>query len=766
MKVSFFKSLRFRMPLLVLSGIVPLISTAIFLASEKAAKTIIEESQENLKLKAELLAQNIERWDSSNVLALLNLNKQPDIIEGNRDRQEIILSEIVNTYKHLSKAVIIDKDGWTVAVDNKQKEAEYYGDTEYFQSAIQGDHLNYETLINRNSDQPNLCLSSPIKKEMVIQGVTAICTDLKILTQQVGQLQFGETGYAFIVDRNGYILVHENIQYLSESELTNFSKYPPVASLLENENEQSIISFQDSKGVDWISYGTINDNGWGVFVLQEEKEFLQSKLAFQDLAYSIAFITIAGTTILTIFLANRLVKPVTNLSSAAISIANGQLDRQVKLKREDELGVLGSSFNQMATQLKTSFDELKDAKDEAVAANLAKDRFIANISHELRTPLNSIIGYTKVLKRQLSVNEQQIEELNIVEKSGYYLLTLINDILDFSKNQANKTQLHPINLDLPNFLNEVIGIVETQATEKGLEIVTKLDNVPANILADEKRLQQILINLLSNAIKFTDFGQVMLRVTGMHNRKTTKDLAKQKIRFEVIDTGVGISKEDRAKIFQPFEQAKEAQSRNVGTGLGLSISQQLVNLMGSKLQVKSILGKGSNFWFETEFPLAVNRTALLQPELNIGNILGYKGKQRTILVVDDKKANRWLLVNILEPLGFKIYTAENGENMFTVMNIERPDLICLDLFMPEKTGFTSAKQLRKFPEYHNIPVIVISATTISEEIREYLQCAAFLSKPVDEQELLKSIQKHLNLEWVYKTNKLAKVESRSRRAVE
>ena len=112
----------------------------------------------------------------------------------------------------------------------------------------------------------------------------------------------------------------------------------------------------------------------------------------------------------------------------------------------------------------------------------------------------------------------------------------------------------------------------------------------------------------------------------MHDRETAKDLAKQKIRFEVIDTGVGISQEDRAKIFQPFEQVKEVRSRNVGTGLGLSISQQLVNLMGGKLQVKSILGKGSNFWFETEFPLAVNRTALPQSELNIGNILGYKGK--------------------------------------------------------------------------------------------------------------------------------------------
>ncbi|MGF1486367.1 MAG: ATP-binding protein [Prochloraceae cyanobacterium] len=759
MKVSFFKSLRVRMPLLVLSGIIPLISVAIFLASERASKTIVQESQENLELKAELLAQSIERWEKSNVLALLNLNKQPDMIAGNIEKQEIILSEIVNTYKHLSQAIVIDRDGWSIADNSKEQNSKYYGDKEYFQSALNGNNINYETLINSNDEQPNLCLSSPLKNGTEIAAVTAICTDLNILTQQVGQLEFGETGYAFVVDRHGYILVHPKIQYLSKSELTNFSTYPPVKRLLKNGEEETTISFKDNRGVEWISHGIINQNGWGVFVLQEKQEFLKSKIAFENLAYLIAFITIAGTTILTICLANRLIKPVTQLSNAALTIASGQLDRHVNIKREDELGILSSSFNQMATQLKTSFDQLKRAKDDAVSANLAKDRFIANISHELRTPLNSIIGYTKVLKREFNYNSERIEELNIIEKSGYYLLNLINDILDFSKNQANKTELDPINFNLRDLLNGVVGIVENQAREKGVEIIVKSEYLPDRIIGDEKRLQQVLINLLSNAIKFTDRGRVMLRATGIYDREIAKDLSQQKIRFEIIDTGVGISQKEKAKIFEPFEQAKEGRSANIGTGLGLSIAKQLVDLMGGKLQVKSILGKGSNFWFEAEFPLGINPVNLDRSKLNISNILGYKGQQRTILVVDDKKANRWLLVNILEPLGFKIITAENGENMFTVMEIERPDLICLDLFMPEKTGFTSAKQLRSSRKYRDIPVIIISATAISEEIRQFLECDVFLSKPVDEAELLRSIQQYLNLQWIYKPHSVAEVIS-------
>ena len=750
MNLSFFKSLRFRMPLLVLLGIIPLISVAIFTATDRASKMIRQESKENLKLKAELLSESIQSWDESNVLALLNLNKQPDIVNPNIARQKIILSQIVETYEHLYTARTINLDGWSIAGSDEEEEEGYYGDRKYFQSAIQGNKVNYQALIEKNSKKPALCISSPIENQLQIEGVTVICTDLKTLAKQVGKLRFGQTGYAFIVDINGFILVHPESQYLLGTKLKNYSKYPPVNNLL-NENK-GYLPFQDDQGVNWVSYSSKIENGLGVVVLQEESEFLQNKIEFQRLAFQIGLVTIMGTSVLTMLLANRLIRPIGNLTNAALNIANGKLDKRVTIKREDELGILASSFNQMATKLKTSFEELKQAKETAVSANHAKDRFIANISHELRTPLNSIIGYAKLLKRELpALNAKHTEEFNIIEKSGIHLLTLINDLLDFSKNQANKMELHLDSVNLPEFLKGVIGIVENQAKEKGLEVVTKFENIPDRIQADDKRLRQILINLLNNAIKFTDRGQVILRVTGTDKIQSTKGELEEKIRFEVIDTGVGISQVEQTKIFQPFEQAGEVRLKNIGTGLGLAISQQLVRLMGGTLQVNSKLGKGSNFWFETLFSLVDKASALPRQNLKIENILGYKGIDRTIIVVDDKKANRWLLVNILEPLGFNVVTAENGEEMFDVIKQEeRVDLICLDLFMPKKTGFTSVKQLRQAPKFKDIPIIIISATSITEEMGEYLQCDAFLSKPLEEEKLLKLLQQYLDLEWIYK----------------
>ena len=759
MKLSFGKSLRFRIPLLVLSGIIPLISIAIFYGTESASKKITKKAEETLALKSQLLAENLQGWDESNILALLNLNKQPDLVNLNPDKQEIILAEIVNTYDHLYLAHTINLQGWNIARSD-EKEPKYYGDRNYFKTAVLGNEINYETIISRTNNKPALCISTPTRSLEKIIGVSSICTDLNALAKQVGQLKFGQTGYAFLIDQNADLLAHPNAQLLSGEKLTNISDYPPVKNILAGNIGN--FSFEDDKNIKWVSYSTRLENGWAVVLLQEEAEFLNSKTQFQNLAFSISFVVILGVSGLTWFLANRLIKPISNLSSAAINISEGQLDQKVEIKQKDELGILAFSFNHMATQLKNSFDKLQQAKEEAISANFAKDRFLANISHEFRTPLNSVLGYAKILQRDRSLNTQQVEKLNIIVQSGNHLLTLINDILDFSKSKVNKIELNLTEFDLSNFLKAVTGIVESEAREKGLQLKTEFKNIPSTIKADQKRLTQVLINLLSNGIKFTSSGEIALKVSLIETIKNTDSQLLQKLRFEVIDTGMGISKKELKKIFQPFEQAGNIESRYIGTGLGLAISKQLVELMGGKLRVKSKLGEGSNFWFETVFSQEKINSKVQQKQ-GIQTILGYKGRGRKLLVVDDKPENRSLLVNILEPIGFEVLTADNGEEMLNIVNKERPDLICLDLFMPVKTGFTSVKQLRQIPEFSNIPIIVISATSITEEMRQYLKCEAFLSKPFEEEKLLELLQQYLHLEWIYKRD-ARKIENAKRKA--
>lgn len=433
--------------------------------------------------------------------------------------------------------------------------------------------------------------------------------------------------------------------------------------------------------------------------------------------------------------------------------------RNAELKQAQREAIAKNAQLKQAQEVVLSKNaQLQQAKELAEAASKSKDAFLANISHELRTPLNSILGYAKIMQRDTNLYPSQIKDLQIVQESGTHLLTLINDILDFSKTSAGKMELNCKSINLQNFLHEVIAIAKIWAKERELLLQLETDDrLPARIKVDKKRLRQVLTNLLSNAVKFTFSGKVTLRVKVLENvekaliEKTTSVIIQQKLRFEVIDTGMGMNSEELKKIFLPFEQGGDIQSRIQGTGLGLSVSKQLVELMGGELKVKSKLKYGSSFWFDLIFDVVEveNRQQKLDPEINIGKISGYKGRPQRLLVVDDKKDNRDLLVKVLQPIGFEVETAVNGQQMLEMTTFTKPDLILLDLFMPVKTGFISLKELRRNPEYQNIPIVVITASSITREISSYLDCEAVLHKPIEEEELLLNLQKLLNLEWIY-----------------
>ncbi|MEG4107874.1 PAS domain S-box protein [Microcoleus sp. S13_C5] len=382
------------------------------------------------------------------------------------------------------------------------------------------------------------------------------------------------------------------------------------------------------------------------------------------------------------------------------------------------------------------------AREAAEAASRAKSEFLANMSHELRTPLNGIMGYAQILQRSKVLNEEERSRIDVIYQCGSHLLTLINDILDLSKIEAQKVELMPTDFHFPAFLQGVAEMCRIRAEIKGIHFhFPSSPELPIGIRADEKRLRQVLFNLLSNAIKFTDEGSVTFIVSFA---------TEGKIRFEVRDTGTGIAQEQLEAIFQPFEQVGDRRRQTEGTGLGLAISQRIVELMGSTIQVQSEMNVGSIFWFDVSLPQADEWVKTSQIDHH-GQIIGIKDRQPKIVVIDDKWANRSVINNLLSPIGFEVFEANDGQEGWEKILEVQPDLIVTDLLMPELDGFEVIKRVRESENFQDTVIIVSSASVFETDQYRSLEAGgnAFIPKPIQATELLQKLQQYLDLEWVY-----------------
>lgn len=404
-----------------------------------------------------------------------------------------------------------------------------------------------------------------------------------------------------------------------------------------------------------------------------------------------------------------------------------------------DYGTVYVAVHEDITESKQAEQVFKQAKEAAESANRAKSEFLANMSHEFRTPLNGILGYAHILKQEKVLTSKQQNGLDTIQQCGEHLLTLINDILNLSKIEARKMEIHLNDFHFPQFLNNLAEIFRIRAEQKNISFrYTPLSLLPSLVRGDEQKLRQILINLLGNAVKFTETGGVVLKV-GYHEGK---------IRFQVEDTGIGIAPEKLTEIFLPFHQVENSRHLVEGTGLGLTISKKLAKLMGSTLEVKSQLGSGSIFWLDLDLPEVLESTEVAKRQER--NIVGFKGEKRKILVVDDKRENRLVLVNLLEPLGFEIIEATDGRDCLNKALEFKPDAILMDLVMPVVDGFEATRQIRQSTELKKIVIIATSASVFdySQDKSREAGCDDFIPKPVRAKHLLERLGVHLGLEWV------------------
>ena len=392
---------------------------------------------------------------------------------------------------------------------------------------------------------------------------------------------------------------------------------------------------------------------------------------------------------------------------------------------------------------KRTDEALQKAKQLAERANQAKSRYISAISHELRTPLNSILGYAQLMGEDTGVPAHRRQAVSVIKRGGEHLLSLIEGTLDIARIESGKLTLSLKPMLFADCVHEMAGMFELQAADKGLDFHFEIDGtLPEIVRADEKRVRQILINLLGNAIKFTSTGKVTLRVR----------YAREMARVEVADTGPGLTAQELAQIFEPFARGT-AQSAHgsPGAGLGLTIAKMLTDLMGGELSASGIPGRGSVFRVKLFLPEVHNATASATSALAPARPrLGYAGKRRTVLVVDNEEADATLLVHLLTPLGFTLRTAASGHDCLDLLAAGyRPDAILMDLAMPGIDGWETIRRLRLLdPDHARIAIVSANAFDKGLDNSVNVRPEDFVLKPLRHGELLDWLERNLDLHWL------------------
>jgi signal transduction histidine kinase/DNA-binding response OmpR family regulator len=552
----------------------------------------------------------------------------------------------------------------------------------------------------------------------------------------------GAQGQTVVVDRRGRVIAHPRDDWRLQAK--DLSSEGVFQQSLGNESGVSWYTDLDGNVPRAAGFATVPVVLWKVWVSEPVAE-LNSQLRpliLSTLEWLLVAVILA--LVLAFIGAALLSRPVHELTQAASRLARGDFSQPAQVRKHfvaRELLTLAGTFNQMGRQVRGAYQnleekvqqrtgELQAANQELGRANKLKSEFLANVSHELRTPLSAIIGFSQILLDGIDgpLNDDQRQDVQQVNKSGQSLLLLINQILDLSKIEAGKMELSLERTDLQGVVNAVVESIQPLAQAKGLRIETRFaPDLPA-VEADQVRLKQILVNLLSNAVKFTEHGhvEVMAQPSG------------RMVRLSVKDTGIGITPEAQKVIFEEFVQGDGSTTRrHGGTGLGLSIARNLVEMHGGAITVLSEPGMGSTFSFTVPVWAAPPARATA-PNLRLVRQPTRSLPGGAILVVDDDPSVRQLIARHLEQEGWKTVQAGSASDALDMARELRPQLITLDIMMPDASGWWVLEKLKADPETASIPVLVVSIVD-DRRLVFALGASDYLSKPYDRPHLIEKV---------------------------
>jgi len=594
--------------------------------------------------------------------------------------------------------------------------------------------------------RPTIMMTAPIVAEdghlvAILAGTIDILSPQSFF-QTLAKTKIGQTGYLFLFGLDRTILAHPDQGRVLQKAGQTRENSLCDAAINGFEGSGKI---QNIYGVPSIaSFKRLKSTGIIVASVLPAAEAFQSVRVFRNIYLAGMILIMAGAALGIWWLTSSTTSNLERLTSSIEQIDPHHLaeTERIEIASGDEIERLATAFNSLLAEVVTSHKQLKRHQQELVAAqhaaeaaNRAKSQFLANMSHEIRTPMNGVLGMTQLL-RYTGLNQEQQEYLTYLELSGNNLLSLINDILDISKIESGKLTLETSVFSVHACIQEIVFTQEPQIKQKELQIETVLaDNVPALIQGDPLRFRQILLNLVGNAIKFTKSGTITIKASAGTDQASAPALL-----VEVHDTGIGMAPETIERIFSPFEQADNSTTRTYGgTGLGLTICRRLVELMGGRIWVESMLDQGSSFFVELPLHTAstaadktADRHVLQQPQEAV--TAKKKNRQVRVLVAEDNDLNAKTIVTMLDKLGHEATVASNGQKAMELWNSSAFTCILMDISMPVMDGSLAMTAIRQqeLKMGGHAPIIAMTAHALSGDRERFLAEGfdGYLAKPV------------------------------------